>query len=162
MDVIIYPDPSSPAPSRLQVVFPANDTLEEYAFKYLESYSIDYLTVEYSTIPQSPYIGAAQLVEFVSGDPVYSYDLDEAKDIASGINSRYWQNQYDAGLLGVGITNDYQLQLAVATPEGERTADQIAAIEFMSGINGLQTEVQDEIDAATTGEEIITILSQLG
>jgi hypothetical protein len=93
---------------------------------------------------------------------VWSYDLDEAKSIATATNSTYWQNQYNNGLLGLSITNDYQLQLAIATPEDERTADQIAAVEFMIGINGLQTLVQDEIDAATTGEEIIQILSQLG
>jgi hypothetical protein len=162
MNVIIYPDPSNPAPSRLQIVYPGNDTLEEYAFKHLDPYGIEYQIVDYGVIPQASTIYSAQLLEFVSGAPVFSFDVPLAKEIASGINSRYWQTQYNIGLLDVGITNDYQLQLAVATPEAERTADQVAVIEFMTGINGLQAETQDQIDAATTGEEIIQILSQLG
>jgi hypothetical protein len=93
---------------------------------------------------------------------VWSYDLDEAKSIATATNSTYWQNQYNNGLLGLSITNDYQLQLAIATPEDERTAEQLAAVEFLTGINTLQNEVQSNIDAATTGEEIIQILGQLG
>jgi hypothetical protein len=88
--------------------------------------------------------------------------LDEAKSIATATNSTYWQNQYNNGLLGLSITNDYQLQLAIATPEDERTAEQLAAVEFLTGINTLQNEVQSNIDAATTGEEIIQILGQLG
>jgi hypothetical protein len=94
--------------------------------------------------------------------PTFDWVLDEAQRAATNYNAQYWQAQYNEGLLGLSITNDYQLQLAIATPEGERTADQVAAVEFLSGINGLQQSVQDQIDAATSGAELISILNQLG
>ena len=162
MNVILYPDPSNPAPSRVQVVYPANDTLEEYAFKYLDPYGIEYVIVDQSTLPNAGQISNYLLMEIVSGSPVFSYDVAGAKDCATSYNSIYWQTQYDQGILGLSIDNSYQLNLAIATPENERTADQIAAVEFMTGTNSLQMEVQDQIDAATTGEEIIAILNQLG
>jgi len=162
MNVIIYPDPTNPAPSRIQIVYAGGDTLEQYAFKYLEPYNIEYLIVDQATIPAAGQIYFAQTLEISGGFPVYGYDLSFAKDIASGVNASYFQAQYNNGLLGLSITNDYQLNLAIATPEAERTADQVAAVEFMIGINGLQTSVQEQIDTATTGEQLITILNQLG
>jgi hypothetical protein len=162
MDVIVYADPENPAPSRLQVMYPGLDTLEESAFKYLDPFGIEYAIVDSSVIPDSPYIYAAQTVEIVSGAPVFGWDFTYAQQIATKYNSRYWQFQYNEGVYGLTITNEYQLNLAIATPEPERTADQVAAVEFLTGVNGLQLDVQDQIDAATTGEELITILNQLG
>jgi hypothetical protein len=162
MNVLLYPDPSSPAPSRVQLVYPANDTLEEFAFKFLDPEGIEYVIVDQSELPDASYIYNMLLVEIVDGAPVFSYDVPAAKEFASAQNSQYWQTQYNEGLLGLSITNDYQLQLACATPEDERTADQVAAVEFMIGLSSLQADVQTQIDAATTGEEIISILSQLG
>jgi hypothetical protein len=162
MNVIIYPNPSTPAPAPVVIVSPANDTLEEYAFKFLDPFGIDYLIVPKSSLPNASYIYPSLLLEISGGLPVWSYDLTEAKDMATAMNSNYWQNQYNNGLLGLTITNDYQLQLAIATPENERTAEQLAAVQFLTGINDLQTQVQDSIDTATTGEELIQILAQLG
>jgi hypothetical protein len=162
MNVIIYPNPSMPAPAPVVIVSPGNDTLEEYAFKYLDPFGIGYLIVPKASLPNASYIYPSLLLEISGGAPVWSYDLAQAKDIATDTNSNYWQNQYNTGLLGLSITNDYQLQLAIATPEDERTAEQLAAVEFLSGISTLQTQVQTNIDAATTGEEIIQILGQLG
>ena len=162
MNVIVYADPTTPAPSRLQIMYAGLDTLEDAAFKYLDPYNIPYATVDVSVVPSSPYIAEAQIVEIVNGLPVFDWDFPAAQTLATNYNSSYWQNQYNQGLLGLSITNPYQLQLAIATPEDERSADQVAAIEFMSGINGLQQSTQDQIDAATTGEELIQILSQLG
>jgi hypothetical protein len=162
MNVIVYADPTTPAPSRLQIMYAGLDTLEEAAFKFLDPYGTPYVIVDDSVIPSSPYIAHAQTVEIVNGLPVFDWDFPAAQTIATNYNSAYWQVQYDQGLLGLAITNPYQLQLAIATPENERTADQVAAIEFMTGINGLQQSTQDQIDAATTGEELIQILSQLG
>lgn len=162
MNVIVYADPENPAPSRLQVMYEGEDTLEQAAFKFLEPYSIPYSIIDYAQIPQSPFIYHAQTVEIVNDLPVFGWDLGYAQQLATAYNSQYWQSQYNQGLLGTGISNDYQLQLAIATPEDERTAEQTAAVEFLSGINGLQQSIQDQIDAATTGEELITILSQLG
>mgnify|MGYP006299132319 CR=1 FL=1 len=162
MNVLLYTDPAYPAPSRVQLVYPGNDTLEEYAFKFLEPYSIEYTIIDQSLLPDASYLYNYLLLEFVDGDPVFSYDVPGAKDYATAFNSQYWQTQYNDGLLGLSITNDYQLQLAIATPENERTADQIAAVEFLTGINGLQNDVQTQIDAATTGEELIAILNTLG
>lgn len=162
MQVIVYADPENPAPSRLQVMYPGLDTLEDAAFKFLQPYSIPYAIVDNSVIPESPFIYHAQTVEIVDGAPVFGWDFPFAQQIATKYNSQYWQNQFNQGILGLSISTPYQLQLAIATPENERTADQVAAVEFMSGINGLQQSVQDQIDAATTGEELITILSSLG
>lgn len=162
MNVLIYSDQTNPAPSRPQIVYAGGDTLEEYAFKYLNPYFITYLIVDQSVIPNSPVIYHAQTLEIVGGAPIFGWDVTYAKEIATGANSKYWQQQYSQGLLGLTINNDYQLQLAIATPENERTADQTAAVEFMIGINGLQVSVQDQINSATTGEELIQILSQLG
>ena len=162
MNVIVYADPSTPAPSRLQVMYAGLDTLEDAAFKFLDPYNIPYVIVDTSVIPPSPYIYSAQTVEIVNGLAVFGWDFPDAQTLATNYNSSYWQNQYNQGLLGLAISNDYQLNLAIATPENERTADQVAAIEFMTGINGLQQATQDQIDAATTGEELIQILSQLG
>jgi hypothetical protein len=162
MNVLLYPDPENPAPSRLQLAFPANDTLEEYAFKYLEPYGINYLIVDSSVLPDASSIYNMLLVDISSGVPVFSYDVPAAKSYATAVNSSYWQQQYNNGLLGLSITNDYQLQLAIATPENERTAEQLAAVEFLAGINTLQAQVEDDINSATTGEEIIQILGQLG
>jgi hypothetical protein len=162
MNVLIYPDQTNPAPSRLHIVYAGGDTLEEYAFKYLDPYFIEYLIVDQSVIPDSPAIYHAQTLEIVGGAPVFGWDVAYAKEIATSMNSQYWQTQYSVGLLGLNFTNSYQIQLALATPEDERTANQVAAIEFLTGVNQLQTELQLEIDAATTGEELIQILSQLG
>jgi hypothetical protein len=162
MNVIVYADPTTPAPSRLQIMYAGLDTLEESAFKYLDAYGIPYAIVDASVVPASPYIAETQTVEIVDGLPVFDWDFTAAQTLATNYNSAYWQSQYNQGLLGLAITNPYQLQLAIATPEDERSADQTAAIEFMSGINGLQQSTQDQIDAATTGEELIQILSQLG
>lgn len=162
MQVIVYADPENPAPSRLQVMSPGLDTLEESAAKFLDPYGITYQIVDDSIIPASPYIYHAQTVDMSGPTPVFDWDFPYAQQIATNYNSQYWQQQYDQGLLGLAISNDYQLQLAIATPADERTADQVAAVEFLSGINGLQQSVQDQIDAATTGQELIQILSQLG
>ena len=162
MEVIVYADPENPAPSRLQVMYPGLDTLEESAFKFLDPYGIEYAIVDNSVIPDSPYIYEAQTVEIVSGAPVFGWDFTYAQQIATKYNAKYWQIEYNQGVYGLNISNEYQLNLAIATPEPERTADQVAAVEFMTGINGLQQSVQDSIDAATTGEELITILSSLG
>jgi hypothetical protein len=162
MDIIVYADPENPAPSRLQVMYPGLDTLEESAFKYLDPFGIEYVIVDDSVVPDSPYIAAAQTVEIVSGAPVFGWDFTYAQQIATAYNASYWQMQYNQGIYGLSISNEYQLNLAIATPEEDRTPDQIAAVEFLTGINGLQLSVQDSIDAATTGEELITILSQLG
>jgi hypothetical protein len=162
MEVIVYADPENPAPSRLQVMYPGLDTLEESAFKFLDPYGIEYAIVDNSVIPDSPYIYEAQTVEIVSGAPVFGWDFTYAQQIATKYNAKYWQIEYNQGVYGLNISNEYQLNLAIATPEPERTADQVAAVEFLTGINGLQQSVQDSIDAATTGEELITILSSLG
>jgi len=162
MEVIVYADPENPAPSRLQVMYPGLDTLEESAFKFLDPYGIEYAIVDNSVIPDSPYIYEAQTVEIVSGAPVFGWDFTYAQQLATKYNAKYWQIEYNQGVYGLNISNEYQLNLAIATPEPERTADQVAAVEFLTGINGLQQSVQDSIDAATTGEELITILGQLG
>jgi hypothetical protein len=162
MNVIVYADPTNPAPSKLQILYAGLDTLEEAAFKLLDPYNIPYSIVDVSEIPDSPFISTAQTVEIVGGAPVFGWDFTEAQQIATNLNAAYWQMQYNQGVLGLSISNAYQLQLAIATPEDERTADQVAAVEFMTGINGLQQSTQDNIDAATTGEELIQILSQLG
>jgi hypothetical protein len=162
MEVIVYADPETPAPSRLQVMCPGLDTLEQSAFKYLDPFGIEYVIIDSSVIPDSPYIYAAQTVEIVSGAPVFGWDFTYAQQIATKYNSKYWQIQYDEGVYGLAISNEYQLNLAIATPESERTADQVAAVEFLTGINGLQQSVQDQINAATTGEQLIAILNTLG
>lgn len=161
MNVIVYSDPTLPTPY-LQVISAGLDDLETIAFKTLDPYNIPYQIVDSADIPPSPYIGNSQTVDVSVTPPTYDWVLDEAQHQATSYNSQYWQQQYNQGLLGLGISADYQLQLAVATPEAERTADQVAAVEFLSGINSLQQQIQDQIDAATSGTELISILSQLG
>lgn len=161
MNVAVYANPDTALPY-LSVLSGGLDTLEVAVEKYLVPYGIPYLIVDEGDIEPSPYIRGAQTVDVSGSSPVFDWDMDLAKGIATNLNSEYWQAQYNEGLLGVGITNDYQLNLAIATPEDDRTADQIAAVEFLTGINQLQTEKQDQIDAATTGQELITILSSLG
>jgi hypothetical protein len=161
MNVIVYGTYNSTV-SYLNVVSAGADDLETFAFKYLEPFGIPYQIVDQMDIPPSPYIGNAQTVDASVSPPTFDWVLDEAQRAATSYNAQYWQAQYNEGLLGLSITNDYQLQLAIATPEGERTADQVAAVEFLSGINGLQQSVQDQIDAATSGAELISILNQLG
>ena len=161
MNVIVYSDPTSLDPY-LRVISAGLDDLETIAFKTLDPFGIPYQIVDEADVPPSPYIGNSQIVDASVAPPVYGWVLDQAQSEATAYNAQYWQQQYDLGILGLSISNDYQLQLAIATPENERTADQIAAVEFLSGVNTLQQQVQDQIDAATTGAELITILSQLG
>jgi hypothetical protein len=135
----------------------------EVAELYLAPYDIPYAIVSATTLPDGSYIPEALTVTFNEhGGPQYGWDLPMAKQLAMFYNSGYWQAQYNHGLLGLPIQTQYQLNLAIATPEPERTADQVAAIEFMVGINDLQTQVEDQINAATTGEQIVGILNQLG
>lgn len=162
MQVIVYADPENPSPSRLQIMYQGLDTLEESAAKLLEPFGIAYQIVDSSVIPDSPYIYHAQTVDMSGPTPVFDWDFPYAQQLATSYNASYWQTQYNQGILGTGIYNDYQLQLAIATPEDERTAEQTAAVEFMAGINGLQQSIQDQIDTATTGQQLIQILSQLG
>lgn len=161
MIVAIYPESNGSTPY-LRVLAPAIDDIETAAAKYLDPYGISYVLVDDSTIPPSPYFPNSQTVDISQQYPVFSWDLDEARSWATKYNARYWQQQYNQGILGLTIQNDYQLNLAIATPENERTADQVAAVEFLSGVNTLQQSVQDNIDAATNAEEIAEILSQLG
>jgi len=161
MNVIVYSDPTSPTPY-LRVISPGLDDLETIAFKFLDPYGTPYQIVDAADIPPSPFIGNAQTVDVSVTPPTFDWVLDEAQAAATNYNSQYWQQQYNNGILGLSINNDYQLQLAIATPENERTADQVAAIEFLSGINSLQEQVQTQINDATTGQELITILNQLG
>jgi hypothetical protein len=161
MDVIIYANTSSPTPY-LRILCAGLDDLPTIALRFLDPYGIPYVIADESVIPNAGTIPTALTVDVSSGVPVFDWDLNEAKTQATYQNAAYWQKQYNQGLLGLAISNDYQLNLAIATPADDRTADQVAAIEFMTGINGLQQSVQDSIDAATTGEEIVQILSQLG
>jgi hypothetical protein len=163
MNVAVYPSNESVTPF-IRVMSGGLDDVETAAEKYLTPLGISYQIVESSTITPSPYIANSQTVTLgVDGaPPTYGWDFAAAQQAATAYNSEYWQKQYNQGILGLSITAPYQLSLAIATPEAERTAEQLAAVEFLTGINTLQTEVQDSIDAATTGEEIIQILSQLG
>jgi hypothetical protein len=161
MDVIVYTDPTADTPY-LRIASTGLDSLEVFATKYLDPDGTPYAIVDYSTIPSSPYINQSQTVDVSQDPPVFGWDLDYAKYLANSYNASYFQAQYNQGLVGLSISNDYQLNLAIATPENERTADQVAAVEFLSGLNQLQTSIEDQIAAATTGEEIISILSQLG
>lgn len=160
MNVVVYTDPSDTT-NRLKVIFPGLDDAETAASKFLDPLGIPYVIVDDSTIPVSPFFPGSQTVDITQDPPEFSWEFTSAQQWATNYNTQYWQVQYNQGILGLNF-NDYQLSLAVATPENERTAEQIAAIEFMSGTNGLQQSVQDNIDAATTPEELIQILSQLG
>ena len=162
MDVIVYKNPD-PASNALCVMSPGLISANEAAELYLAPYDITYAIVNQQTLPDGSYIPEALTIEFDEfGGPHYGWDLPMAKELAIFYNSGYWQAQYNHGLLGLPIQTQYQLNLAIATPENERTADQVAAIEFMVGINGLQNDVEDQINAATTGEQIVGILNQLG
>lgn len=159
MEVIVY---SGTPGSYVNILTPGLDTLEQAAAKFLQPFDIPFVYMDSEDIPPAPYITDAQTVTIDGNTATFGWDLPSAKQIATNYNAQYWQQQYEAGILGLSIDNSYQLALAVATPESERTADQVAAIEFMVGLNGLQSDVQSQIDAATSGEELITILNQLG
>jgi hypothetical protein len=162
MQVIVYSRFQAPNPTYISVISPGEDSIEQIITKQLEPEGIPYAVIDSSDFPPSPYIANAMTVVIDGGFPTFSWDIDLSKTIATSYNAQYWQRQYNEGILGLSIDNAYQLQLAIATPPDERTADQIAAVEFMAGLNELQQSVQDQIDAALTGEEIIAILSQLG
>ncbi len=162
MQVIVYSRVQAPNPPYLSVICPGEDSIEQIITKQLEPEGFAYAVVESDDIPPSPYIFNVMTVVIDGGFPTFAWDMEPAKVIATSYNARYWQSQYNNGLVGLNIDNAYQLQLAIATPPDERTADQIAAVEFMSGLNELQQSVQDQIDAALTGQELIAILSQLG
>lgn len=160
MQIAVYADPSPT--SFLHILCAGADDLQTAITKFLDPQGVEYAVMDDSELPDARFILPAITVSIDNGVATFGWDMSKATTIATQYNSQYWQKQYDAGLLGLAINNDYQLNLAIATPEGERTADQVAAIEFLTGINGLQSSVQDQIDAATTGEEIIQILSNLG
>jgi hypothetical protein len=160
MNVAVYAEPGSSIPY-LRVLSAGLDTVEQAAQKFLEPQGITYRIVDDSTIPESPFFPGTQTVNTGPAVPVFSWEFTEAQTWAQNYNAEYWQKQYDLGILGLSIDNPYQLQLAIATPENERTADQVAAVEFLSGTNQLQSSVDDEIIAATTPEELNTILSRL-
>ena len=161
MNVAVYAQIGGDYPA-LRVLSGGFDSPEDAALKYLAPEGVEWAIVDDSLIPASPYIEQSQTVVITNGVPSFDWDLPTAKSLASQYNAKYWQQQYNTGLFGLPILNDYQLQLAIATPENERTADQTAAVEFLSGINGLQSTVDANIAAAATGQELIQILSQLG
>lgn len=161
MNVVVYSEPSGSIPY-LRVISPGLEDAEQAAQKFLEPLGINYAVVDKASIPLSPYFPTTQTVDITGPIPVFGWDLDSAKEWASKYNASYWQKQYELGILGLAISNEYQLQLAIATPVNDRTADQVAAVEFMIGVNDLQQAVQNNIDAATTAEGLITILDQLG
>lgn len=161
MQVAVFANPSTTIPY-LCVLSAGQDTLQEAVDKYLVPFGIPYYITTDDQIPESPYIGNSQTVTFSGGVPQYDWDLDAAKTQATNYNTSYWQTQYNAGILSLGYTASYQLNLAIATPEGERTDSQAAVVEFLTGVNQLQGEIQTQIDAATTGTQLINILNQLG
>lgn len=160
MQVAVYADPG-PDPF-LHVLSAGLDDLQTAITKFLDPQGIQYAIVDDTELPDSRFILGAITISVSNGLATFGWDMGKAQTLATQYNSAYWQNQYDAGLLGLSVNNEYLLNLAIATPAAERTADQVAAVEFLTGISGLQTAVQDQIDAATTGEELIQILSNLG
>jgi hypothetical protein len=161
MNVIIFADPQNPQPSRLNVMYPGLDTLEQSASKYLIPFSIPYRIVDSSIIPNSPFIYSAQTVDLSTPSPTFGWDLEKARDLAAKHNILYWQNEFKEGIANLAVSN-YQIQLATATPPDQRTTEQVAIVEFMIGINGLQNDIAIQINEAESGEEIIAILSRLG
>lgn len=161
MDTIVFPNPETSTPYAC-LVYPGLDSIEDVIEKVVDPLGVDYAIVDESTIPDSSYITEAMTVSINGGSAQFDWDLALAKQLALSYNSHYWQKQYNQGLLQLAISNPYQLSLAVATPPEERTADQVAAVEYMVGLNGLQTDVENQIATATTGQEIIGILGQLG
>lgn len=162
MEVIIFADPQNPQPSRLNVMYPGLDTLEQSAAKYLIPFSTPYRIVDSSIIPNSPFIYSTQTVDLSTPSPTFGWSMVEAKKIALNYNSTYWQTQLKEGLEDLPEAEDFQVQLAIATPVNLRSENQVAIVEFMNGISGLLNDIASQINEAETGQEIIEILSRLG
>ena len=157
MEVIIFPGQSG----SLNVMYPGLDTLQQAAAKHLDPFNIPYKITDSSVIPPAPFIAGAQTVDFSTTFPVFGWDLEKAKELAASYNILYWQNEFKEGISNLAVS-DYQIQLATATAPNQRTAEQVAIIEFMNGINGLQNDIAVGINEADSGESIIEILSRLG
>lgn len=161
MNVIIFADPQNPQPSRLNVMYPALDTLEQSASKYLIPFEIPYRIVDSSIIPNSPFIYSAQTVDLSTPSPTFGWNLEKARELAANYNILYWQNEFKEGITNLAVS-DYQIQLATATLPNQRTAEQVAIVEFMIGINGLQNDIALQINEAESGDDIVGILGRLG
>ena len=134
MEVIIFADPQNPQPSRLNVMYPGLDTLEQSALKYLVPFSTPYRIVDSSIITNSPFIYSTQTVDLSTPSPTFGWNMVEAKKIAFNYNSTYWQTQLKEGLEDLPEAEDFQVQLAIATPVNSRSENQIAIVEFIGRV----------------------------
>lgn len=157
MEVIIFPGQTG----SLNVMYPGLDTLQQAAAKHLEPFNIPYKITDSSVIPPAPFIAAAQTVDFSAPFPVFGWNLEKAKELAANYNILYWQNEFKEGITNLAVS-DYQIQLATATSPNQRTAEQVAIVEFMIGIDGLQNDIALQINEAESGDDIVGILGRLG
>ena len=161
MRVAVFPNPYVGGNDVLCVLSPGQDDIEVAAQKTLGDNDIPYMIVEEGQIPNGGPLVNAMTVDVSGSEPVFGFDVPEAKVLSTNINIGYWQLQSNEALAELNMS-DYQLLVALSTPESQRTDEQQAAVDAINEINTLQMQTQDQINAATTGEELLTILSQLG
>ena len=161
MNVAVYANPYIGGTNNLCVLYAGEGTIEEAAELALDSLSIPYAIVDLATIPNGGTLVDAQTVDLSGPAPVYGFDMEIATALATKQNASYWQFQSDEALAELGLVA-YQLSVALSLDPSERTDLQQVAIDALNEINTMQYNIQVQIGAATTGEELIGILSQLG
>ena len=161
MNVAVYANPYIGGTNNLCVLSAGSSTIEEAAELALVAQGIPYAIVDSADIPDGGSLVNAMTIDLSGSDPVFGYDLDLAKDISTKQNLSYWQFQSEEALAELGLAA-YQLSYALSLDPASRTEDQQIAIDAFNEINSEQANIQSQIDAATTGEELLAILGQLG
>lgn len=158
MQVAVFPNPYESTPY-LCVMYPGLDEIDVAAEKALGSELIPYKIVEHEDLPQyAPYTFDALTVDVSGDEPSYGFDLAFGKTLANRVNESHWKDQYKDGLAELGA-DDLDVSLALATAAGERTELQQTLFEFATEINQLKQATISELAAATTGEELNSILA---
>lgn len=158
MQVAVFPNPYESTPY-LCVMYPGLDEIEVAAEKALGSELIPYRIVEHEDLPQyATYTFDALTVDVSGIQPSYGFDLNLGKTLASKANDSHWKDQYYDGLSELGAS-DLDVSLALSTPSESRTEVQQAICEFASEISQMKQMLAQQLAAATTGEELNSILA---
>lgn len=160
MQVAVFANPYQGTAPYLSVLSGTND-IEAAAEASLEAEGIPYQIIDSDDLPECGQLANAATVDLSGPEPVFGYYMPYATELSTYINTSYWEAQSQQALAELRMA-PYQLAVALSVPEAERTMEQQVAVEALNEISTQQTTVQGQINSATTGEELLQILAQLG
>ena len=160
MNVAVFANPYEGTAPYLSVLS-GTDNIEEVAQAQLGDNGIAYAIIDSSDLPTCNQLLPAATVDLSGPTPTFDFYFPQAQQITTDYNKYYWERQSQEALAELNMS-PYQLALALSIPEADRTMEQQAAVDALSYIDQEQVFVQNQINSATTGQDLLTILGSLG